>query len=177
MVWRIIEVENDGTTKAISTSTLLEDDYEYVTTYNSNDMIYNPTEKGNIGYQINNRSSKYFSTKYLVNHTIEVPIYEGDILYGKEKGTKKYKVKVSEPNTYEMFSAPDVGDDPFGSYWMVNSSKKSFEAAAVFYYGSAVNGEIDPSAGFGVRPVGYFHKNVVVTSGRGTFSEPYVIKK
>ncbi len=176
MNWRIIKTEKDGTTKAIATSTLIEDDYEYMVAYTSNKMIYNPEEKGNIGYQIENRATKYFTTKYLVNHTIEVPIYKGNILYGKEVETKKYKVKISEPNTYEIFSAYD-GVDSLGSYWMINSSKKSFEAAGVFYYGSAVNGEITPNSGFGVRPVGYFHKNTLVTSGTGTVSDPYVIKK
>jgi len=30
---------------------------------------------------------------------------------------------------------------------------------------------------FGIRPVVYFNKNVVITSGHGTSIDPYVIRK
>ena len=61
---------------------------------------------------------------------ITVPIYKKDIKYGEESSTKKYKVKLSAPNMYEMFSAQPQ-NSVTNSYWMVNTSQADRIAGAI----------------------------------------------
>jgi len=177
--WKIVEKEKNGPTKAIAMATLLEPSNGDVVqiNYPLEDNVYNPKKKDNIGYYINNKASKYFNTDYIVNHEVKVPIYSGKIKYQKEVTTKKYNLKVAAPNMYEMFSAYEEWGEELKSYWMINSSKKVGEAGAVFDRGPAVNGGLIPGEMFGIRPVVYFNKNVVITSGHGTSIDPYVIRK
>ena len=177
MLWRIIEVNSDGTTKVISEQNLMQDD-EYVTFAESEDAsehIYNPNQSNNIGYFINNRSSEYMDTKYFVNHEIEVPIYKAEPMYQKEITTKKYTVKVSAPNMYEMFSA--ISDEFIGTYKFINSSKSESENPGMNNLGIVEYSWYSLTYDYGIRPVAYFDKNVVVNSGKGTADNPFKIKK
>ena len=60
--------EDDGTTKVIMTFPLMLDGIDTDISYdtNSNVKIYNPKEKGNIAYQINNVLANYIDTNYFV---------------------------------------------------------------------------------------------------------------
>ena len=178
MLWRITKIENDGTVRIISEDTLKNNDSNLEIDYEtgSSKKIYNPKQKGNIGYVINNRASEYFDTKYAVQHEIEVPIYKSTPNYGKEVETKKYTVKVSAPNMYEMFSATS-GDITIKSYWLVNSSKDVNIKNAVSDIGVVM---FEPGAiayEYGIRPVIYLDKNCTVTSGKGTRTKPFMITK
>lgn len=178
MLWRIIKTEKDGTTKVICNETLYDEENLVVYNYDSQkSTIYNPKEKGNVGYAINNRAPEFLNTKYFVNHEINVPIYKNKIEYKKEKETKKYKVKLSAPNMYEMFSAMPVGtEDNVQRYWLVNSTKEKFIVGAITDIGVPID-KISIYGRYGVRPVGYLDKNVLITSGKGTEENPYVITK
>ncbi len=168
-LWRIVNTESDGTTKIIS-----EDTVSYEFTYNSKDRVYNPKQKGNVGYIINNETSKYINTKYFVTHEISVPIYKNEPNYGKEKETKKYKVKISSPNMYEMFSA---ASDTSSSYWLLNSSTNVDENPGMSDTGAVMYGFASHDYKYGIRPVAYLDSKCVISSGRGTRTNPYVIKK
>ena len=179
MLWRIVEAEKDGTTKAIAEQSLYENG-ELITTFYDTDstdnVIYNPEQKGNVGYFINNRSSEFVDTKYFVNHEIIIPIYKGEPKYNKEIKTKKYEAKVISPNMYEMFSA--TTDDPaISSYWFINSTESDVENPGMSEIGAVMYGEASTYYNYGIRPVAYFNKNVVINSGKGTKNVPYVIKK
>ena len=178
LLWRIIETNSDGTTKVICEQTLKQDDVFLTFTEpdGATSHIYNPNKKDNIGYFINNRSSEYIDTAYFVNHNIEVPIYKGEPMYKGEVQTKKYTVKVSAPNMYEMFSAA-VPEDIDGIYKLINSSQSAEENPGVNNLGSVAYSWDSMTYDYGVRPVAYFNKSVTVNSGKGTIDNPFKIGK
>ena len=178
MVWRIIEVNDDGTTKVISDGTIKKDGQEVKTHYDikSDKKIYNPKQSGNVGYFINHKVSEFIDTSYFVNKNVEVPIYKNDILYGKETKTTKYKVKLSAPNMYELFSAQSYESRDQRSFWLINSSNEQYTKAAVTDIGVVVTyvGDYDD---YGIRVVANLHKGVMITKGKGTLANPYNITK
>lgn len=179
ILWRIIDVDNDGTTKVIANTTLYNNGERVLTFYNTDATakIYNPTQSGNVGYFIKNQASQFIDTEYFVNKQIEVPIYKNDIKYGQESTTKKYKVKLSAPNMYEMFSAFDYNDKAMKSYWLINSSRKQYTKAVVSDIGVVMYGDLYDYDEYGVRPVGYLDKDCVIVRGQGTMDNPYTITK
>ena len=177
ILWRIVNTEEDGTTKVIAMETLKNSDGEKITSNYLDKTIYNPKSGGNVGYYINNTATKYIDTSYFVNHIIEVPIYKDKIKYGEETTTKKYKVKLSAPNMYEMFSAGLINNESANSFWLLNSSKTQNVVAALTEIGVPLNVTIPDYQSNGIRVVGYMNKNVVVTSGKGTEYNPYIVKK
>lgn len=178
-VWRIIEVNSDGTTKVISNDTLKKGGSNVQTAYSTSAKTkqYNPKETGNIGYYIKNKASEYVETSYFVNKNVSVPIYKDEIKYNKEVKTKKYKTKLSAPNMYEMFSAFVYKDDSMQSYWYINSSQTEFIKAAVTDIGVVRTNPIYDFENFGVRVVGNFDEKVIITKGKGTLDNPYSITK
>ena len=180
-LYRIIDITKDDTTRVISMNSFgikKHDDLEVYSDPETEGIVYDPTARKSVGYFINNGAMEYIETKYFVNHEIEVPTYKGRIVYGDEIETKKYKVKLSAPNMFEMFSA--MGRNyghlyDFYSYWMVNGSKDQRFAGVVTDIGVPVNEEIGPYWRYGIRVVGQIKKSAVVVSGKGTYFSPYKI--
>ena len=141
-------------------------------------MIYNPKEKQNVAYHINNNISKYVDASIFVNHNISVPIYNKKIIYGEENKTNTYKAKFSAPNMYDMFSAQSNESTDYASYsdWLTNSSKVSRLQGALYDKGVPLNEAIDPYAEFGIRVVGFIKSDSIVTNGDGTINSPYILK-
>lgn len=179
ILWRIAKVEVDGTTRVISEQSLFDEDnlveVDYSDTLRGN-LTYNPTQKGNIGYIINNRSSEFFDTKYFVNHEIEVPIYREEPNYKKEIKTKKYTTKISSPNMYEMFGA-STDSDSISSYWFVNSTISNVENPGMSEIGAVMYGPDSTYEKYGIRPVAYFAKDVIINNGKGTKNKPFKVEK
>lgn len=179
LLWRIIDSESDGTTKVISSQSLFDDYEPIVTRYDTEDKakIYNPKQRGNVGYTINNVTPNYVKTDYFVNKEFEVPIYKRNIKYNEEKSTKKYKARFLAPNMYEMFTAADFNVGNRGSYWFINSSQKENTKAVVAEIGTVMYGNIYDYDDYGIRPVGFFDKHCVIVRGKGTIDDPYIIEK
>lgn len=177
MLWRIIDIDSDNTTKVIANTTVYNGGQRVLTSYDTDSKakIYSPKERGNVGYFISNEAVQYFDTDYFVSKEIEVPIYKNMIRYGKESTTKKYKVKISAPNMYEMFSAFDYNSVTMKSYWLINSSKAQYTKASISDIGVAMYGALYDNVEYGVRPVGYLNKDCSVVSGTGTYEDPYII--
>ena len=134
-LWRIIDTMDDGTTKVITVDTLGYG-MDSPKIYTEAEIIkYNPNNKNNIAYYINNNLNDYVDTSNFVNHEIEVPIYKDKIIYGKEIETKKYKVKLSAPNMYEMFSAQSATEKFANSrsYWLLNTSNTKRKTGGFVY--------------------------------------------
>ena len=178
VLWRIVEVNKDGTTKIISNKVINKNAEKITTFYDttSETKQYNPKENGNVGYYINNKVSEFIETSYFVNREVKVPIYEKDILYNKEIETKKYKVKLSAPNMYEMYSAFSYDSNEMKSYWLLNSSKEKYYKAAVTDIGVVLTkiGDYDE---YGIRVVGNLSDNIFIVKGKGTKENPYRISK
>ena len=180
LLWRILEVNSDGTTKIISVENVKQNGKNVTTNYaevKTEEKTYNPEQKGNVGHYINNKVSEFIDTSYFVNKNIEVPIYENGMLYGKQTETKKYKVKLSAPNMYEMFSAKSTVVNSTRSYWLINSTKKELQKTAVTDAGVAVTDSIGNYDKYGVRVVANLKKTVNITKGKGTIDSPYNISK
>lgn len=187
-VWRIIDSQKDGTTKAISVNAISSYNEEssmhgkMLTFYPVADknglFVYNPKINGNIGYFINNTVLGYIDDDSLKKHDISVPIYKKTPIYGEEVETEKYSVMLSAPNMYDMFSAAEFLDfgETSGSYWLINSSKNRNYVSFVTYNGMPYSGDIDSNNAYGARVVGYFKKDITIQKGLGTHKEPYVVK-
>ena len=180
VLWRIIQTEKDGTTKVISEDTLgtLSDRPKTYTNPEESILTYNPKDKENYGYYINNSSSKYIDTSFFVAREVKAPVYEKDIIYGEESKVNHYVVKISPPDMYDMFSAQSIKRN-YGShsYWLINSTTSTKRyGGAITDIGVPVNETISQYDVYGVRAVAYIKKGTVISSGSGTYESPYKIK-
>ena len=181
ILWRIMEVMDDGTTRVISDDTLGTLNDRPLTESNPEDakMTFNTKDQNNYAYYINNQSSKYVDTSIFVSHEVEAPIYKKTIIYGEEIKVEKYKMKISPPSLYDMFSAQSTirGGRKSHSYWLINSSaSKERYVGVITDIGVALNEPIQKYGKFGVRAVGYVKKDAVISNGLGTYSSPYKLK-
>ena len=178
MLWRIVEVNDDGTTKVVSVENIKKTGQNIKTSYikvSGKKVVYNPKQKNNVGYYINNKVSEYIDTSYFVNKEIKVPVYKKEIQYGKQKKTETYKVKLSAPNMYEMFSSRATSISGTRSYWLINSSETEDYKAAVTDAGVVVTEDVYDYDNYGIRVVGNLKKSVSITKGKGTKEKPYNI--
>ena len=174
-IYRIIEVDEDGTTKVISNFTVGNGSDEALCFANpdSDIIVYDPKDKSSVAYFINNRANAYVDTSYFVNHNVKVPIYKDHIIYGEEVETKDIKVKLSAPNMYEMFSAvPRTG---LLTHWLINSSKAERTTGLINNVIPSEN-EIPNYKSAYARIVGFIKKDATINSGNGTIDSPYIIK-
>lgn len=162
VLYRIVEVE-DGYTKVVSFSTLVGSNKF------GNGDVYNPNQAGNIGYIIENNVGNQTKTNIFVKHAIIVPIYENTSSYTGKKTEKKYSVKFSAPNLYDMYSTGTT------AFWYINSSKKRntkylcSDNGTVYYDTDEINNMMSDS----IKYTGYLKKNVTILSGNGTLESPY----
>ena len=177
-LYRVIDVEN-GYTKVIAEDAIVEKNDQSVNVtprIQLSSFTYDTKKKGTIGYIINNKMSQYIDTSYFANHNVKVPVYKKDIIYGNEVKTEKYKAKVFAPNMYEMFSAQvNLFGHSSHSYWYLNTSQTENYFSGVTDIGVPLNKDIS-YASYGVRPCAYIKEKVLVTSGKGTREEPYIVK-
>lgn len=179
VLWRIIDTLKDGTTKVISVATIGED--KSITCFpnpETETILYNPKDKMSVAYYINNTIPKYVDTSHFVEHEINVPVYKNRIIYGEETKTNHYKVVLSAPNMYEMFSAQTktLIDHRSFSYWLLNSSESNRLAGSITDIGVPLNERIPEYYSSGVRVVAFLNKDTVVSTGKGTEQSPYKIK-
>ncbi len=179
MLWRIIDPEDDGTTKVVADQSLFDGSEPILTHYDTDNTakVYNPKQRGNVGYTINNVTPNYVKTDYFVSKEFEVPIYKRNIKYKEESSTKKYKARFIAPDMYEMFTAADFNVNDRGSYWFINSSQKENTKAVVAEIGTVMYGKLYDYDDYGIRPVGFFDKQCVIVRGKGTMDDPYIIEK
>ncbi len=175
-LFRIVEVDDDGTTKVVMDTTLSNDGQDIQIKYDNgdNDKIYNAKQKGNIAYQINNKLNQYINTDLFVKKEIDVPIYKTYATYEANR-VEHYTVKLFAPDMFELFSARNTKND-FASYWYRNSSK---QANTYFVMANAGNIYTQPLSEYktaGVKLSAYFKDNVKITSGSGTREDPYYVK-
>lgn len=173
-LWRIMEINKDGSIKAIGNFCLSGYD-EYVKAGREIDYsVYNPTKKNNVGYYVENRSSEFIDTKYFVKQDVIVPIYKNKATYGNEIKKNKYNVKLSAPNLYDIFSSATTETS---SYKLINSVSDGRENYGISDTGSVMYGEFTQYSTYGIRLVANFNKSCVINSGEGTINKPFIIKK
>ena len=117
----------------------------------------------------------YRSQIALIKKEIEVPIYDKLATYSGKKTVKKYKVSLAAPDMYEMFSG--VNSDTTSQYWLRNSSKEQFRKYLVSNTNIIYYNQVLDTMQAGVRVVGYINKDATILSGKGTYSNPYILEK
>ncbi len=176
MLWRIVETENSGTVKVVSNENIPIAGEERIG-YDENitNKIYNPNQKGNVGYKINQKAADTIDEKYFVKTEIKVPIYKTLAKYNKETTTKKYKVKFHAPDMYDLYTA--ANSELLISYWLMNSSQREDLEYMVSSIGIVYYEGIPDTNTAGTRVVGYLNKDCKIVSGKGTEERPYKIAK
>ena len=165
ILYRIVETDGKNA-KVIVVNNISDDKFDY-----GEGNVYNPNKNGNIGYVIENTVSNYIKTSYFAKHSITVPIYENKSSYSGKKTEKKYSVKFSSPNLYDMYSSSVIPT------WYINSSKKknvlylSSDNGTVYY-----DTDDDYLTRFAnLRFTAYFKKGISIKGGKGTMEEPYTV--
>ena len=172
-IWRIIEPQSDGTTKVILNDTISTIDDVLLYNDAANEQYeYNPKKNNTYAYYINNKASMYLQTDKLVSHEIKVPIYKEGILYGKEIETKKYKVKLSAPNLYDLYSISTTEEE----YLTINTSQEENYFFYMSTVGDVIKRSYDRYRQYSVKPVAFLKSGVVVVKGSGTELDPYTIE-
>ena len=176
MLWRIVEVEKSGTIKVISNSNVPIAGEKRIS-YDSSitNRIYNPNQKGNVGYVINQKVVDTIDEKYFDKTEIEVPIYKKLAKYNKETTTKKYKDKFHAPDMYDLYTAQN--NSLLSGYWLLNSSQSQDVVYMISPIGAVYNTGVPDSNTAGIRVIGYLNKNCKIVSGKGTEERPYKIAK
>lgn len=179
-LFRKIGVDKDGNVKMIMASNMQDPKTlnQYTVAYDNSVTTwkFNPTEKGNVGYQLNDELLLRLSDKYIVRHDFEVPEIDITNYYDKWKKTK-VKAMISLPTSYELFSDYNtlidrldvnfllLDYDPNNQITLVNTQN-----GLAFTMNQEVLGEN------GVKVVLYLKGNQKISSGRGLIDDPYYIK-
>lgn len=175
--FRISKKLDNGITEAIMTGVLTTDNNEVLIGYDSNikEKVYNPNEKGNIGYIIKNEMPRYIDTKLFLKRKIKVPNYNKKILYKAKKETKEYNLQMTIPSTFDIFSAKTKNSSSSG-FWLIDSSKEQNTMVVRHQGTTSYNGTSDFIT-VGVKLKVYFSDNIKITDGKGTLESPYKISK
>ena len=158
------------------TDVLKNSDIEVNIGYNNGNgkKVYNPNEKGNIGYQVVNEMTRYISTKLFSKTKIAVPIYKNNVTYQGKKDLKTYTNLVTIPSVFDIFSAKGSMTSN-GGYWYIESSKATNKKTVMNPVGSVSYMPVDDDKTAGVKVKAYLKKNVVITGGNGSLDNPYTI--
>ena len=157
--------EDDGTTKVIMATPFANNAIDANISYDtkSSIKIYNPNEKGNIAYQINNVLANYIDTNYFVKKDIIVPIYKEKVTYKGKHETKKYTGKLMIPSVFELFSGSINNTEM--AYWLIDGSKEEENKTMIDMDGTTAFYYKETGRTAGVKIKAYLHKNVYVKSG------------
>ena len=175
-LFRISNVLDDGTTEVIMDSVLKSNNQQINIKYTNleKQKVYNPNQEGNIAYKIKNDMTRYIDTDLFVSKNISVLIYNKNITYQGNKDTKKYKLLITIPSTFDIFSARSFTATDSG-YWLRDSSKKENTKAVVRSLGTLTYSTATDNLQAGIKVLAYFNKDVIIESGKGTFLDPYIL--
>ena len=175
-LFRISDIMDDGTTEVIMTSVLKNDNNEITIGYQNTQKtkVYNPNQEGNIGYQIKNNMTSYIDTSLFTSKKITVPIYNNKVTYKGKHDEKTYNLLISIPSTFDIFSAKGALSKD-GGYWLIDSSKNEEVKTVVRSLGTVTYSNVYEGITAGVKVKAYLNKDVYITNGYGTESNPYRI--
>ena len=175
-LFRISNILDDGTTEVIMDSVLKSDNMQVDIGYTNGNKqkVYNPNQEGNIGYKIKNDMTRYINTDLFVSKDISVSIYNKNITYQGKKDAKEYKLLITIPSTFDIFSAKSSTANDSG-YWLRDSSKQDNTKAVVRSLGTVTYSTASDNLQAGVKVLAYFNKDVIIESGRGTYLDPYIL--
>lgn len=168
--------EKDGTTKVIMAYPLITDTANNEISYDTESpiKIYNPKEKGNIAYQINNVLVNYIDTNYFVKKEYSVPVYDKFVTYKGKHDNKKYTSKLMIPSAFEAFSASI--NNTQRAYWLIDGSKEEENKTMIDMDGTTAFYYKETGRKAGVKIKAYLSKDTYVKSGNCVTSECNISK-
>ena len=168
--------EKDGTTKVIMAYPLITDTANNEISYDTESpiKIYNPKEKGNIAYQINNVLVNYIDTNYFVKKEYSVPVYDKLVTYKGKHDNKKYTSKLMIPSAFEAFSASI--NNTQRAYWLIDGSKEEENKTMIDMDGTTAFYYKETGRKAGVKIKAYLSKDAYVKSGNCVTSECNISK-
>lgn len=169
--WRVIEKEDNETTKIIMNGVVKQSNSEQynISFTNSSNINFNTSKKENIGYNLTNNVSKYVSSSLLVNTKTDYVKYTKNIGYKEKNKSNINKIKFNLPSMYDIFSTSIKKE-----YWYKEYS--NYENCYMYYQGITKCSEKVNNEEKGIRVVAYLKKDATVILGKGTAVEPYTIK-
>ena len=168
LMWRIVEIYEDGTVSAVLDDNLNVMSYDQkITSYIKSDLN---------GY-LNNVFIKHLNTKYLTNSTICLNEVSDLASYKCDKTDKEnYKVKLIDVGEYLNSMVEEKtyisNEDVDNSIWTSSYSSKGFWTIE----GINLN-QCNADEAFYIKPVVTFKSSVKLLSGKGTIEEPFAIDK
>ena len=118
--------------------------------------------------------TRYIDTSLFVQKKISVPIYSGNVTYEGKRDTKEYNLLITIPSTFDIFSARNSIADDTG-YWLRDSSRQDNTKVVVRSLGTVTYSTASDNLQAGVKVMAYFDKDVIIESGKGTYSDPYTL--
>ena len=180
-LWRKTGVDSDGNTKLVIADIIFKaGTSEYLTAgykVSDKEKIFNPIEEGNLGYVINEEIINYLDSKYLVNHSWDLPSYSSDINYDKFDKTT-FKARISIPTSYDLFSGSN-GNEKLRNrgYWLLDSVKDS-AFSLMINQSNGIAFEVDQNFFYTncLKLVVYIKEDIKISNGKGTADSPYFVK-
>lgn len=168
MMFRIVNVNEDGTVKLVSDEIL-----------NNMDVTYSEYENSNIDSFLNN---EYFPIIHDSSYIVESEYCVGNVEnYNDVDGacSKKIKRKVSTLSIKDINNSIIDGKSYLCEVYQVSLSNYINDKNLISnYYGNKCLDEVDNSNNFlpGVKPVITLKSNLIIISGDGSISSPYKLK-
>ena len=170
--FRVISKEEDGTVKVIMLDSLISNDGDFYTEFDTVKELYNPNKKTNIAYKIANKASEFIKIDYFDTKQIEVKQYTNVVSYDNKLATNKYKAKLSLASLFDLYST--AKSDGVSTWYKESSNKENYINSASI---GTVAMEFDKERVAGIKLVGYLNKDVVIKTGEGTSINPYTLTK
>ena len=141
------------------------------------EYAFNPEDKDNIGYIINNTYINYINESAIIANEYTVPINESGKEYN-EAESAKITAKISLPKTYDLFSSIQVIDNGYLYLYL----DKSVDSNKAFYL-NRLDGLVHEAGlnenmygEYCIKPVITISKDLKIKKGNGTAYNPYYIK-
>ena len=177
LLWRIVHVNENGTTRLVLNQNIFENGESKLIHYfdNNGNTKFNPSQEGNIGYYLNNDFIHRLNEDKI--EYSEFDITNNNFHYGYEGLKKDYiSAKIGTISLGEMFTTqPSYMPNPV---WIMNGWKTpsvgfilngyvAFSESNFNYYSKSKTV---------ARPVINLKSDVQIVSGSGTSLDPYVVK-
>lgn len=138
---------------------------------------FNLTKEGSVGYLLNDFYIDYLNNQYLVEDKFVIPKLNNKLKYD-ELETLEFTGKMFFPYSSMMFSSANYFDNNtildymFSDY--SDEENKVLETNLNIQTSSVRI--IDSNSSYTIKPVIFIDKNAEIRSGKGTISNPYVLK-
>ncbi len=197
LVWRIVKVDSAGDIKLVLAERT-QDSYPWDTAYNSDKEDSSGVTTNYLQTDIRKTLDKYYEDTFsaeskakIVSKDICVGKYTKEDQFSTEKecSIKKENEKIGLLNASDFQNASldskclNLSDYECGNYnylsdldfntWLLNSSSQN--TYKVFYLSGTIK-ETLASVNKKINPVVYLSNKTLVTSGKGTLEEPYILK-